>query len=258
MAKTRNTAALSLQRRNEIKKWLLEEKTLTVAALSNRFNVTYETIRRDLEILEKEGFLKKVYGGAALNERVQNKVDFSTLVELFSESKQLIAKKAAQFIRENDCIFLDSSTTAYHLAAEITDSNLTVMSNSLKVLSKLSEYPSINVTGVGGTLDRINYSFLGASACAQLANFHLDKAFISCSALDMTYGLSDKYEEVGILHKTVMKNSNEVFLIVDHTKFNKVAFSIFENFEKVKAIITDQKPSIAWCNFLAENDILCY
>ena len=99
MAKTRNTAALSLQRRNEIKKWLLEEKTLTVAALSNRFNVTYETIRRDLEILEKEGFLKKVYGGAALNERVQNKVDFSTLVELFSESKQLIAKKAAQFIR---------------------------------------------------------------------------------------------------------------------------------------------------------------
>ena len=52
MAKTRNTAALSLQRRNEIKKWLLEEKTLTVAALSNRFNVTYETIRRDLEILE--------------------------------------------------------------------------------------------------------------------------------------------------------------------------------------------------------------
>ena len=87
---------------------------------------------------------------------------------------------------------------------------MTVMSNSLKVLSKLSEYPSINVTGVGGTLDRINYSFLGASACAQLANFHLDKAFISCSALDMTYGLSDKYEEVGILHKTVMKNSNEV------------------------------------------------
>ena len=122
----------------------------------------------------------------------------------------------------------------------------------------VKEYPSINVTGVGGTLDRINYSFLGASACAQLANFHLDKAFISCSALDMTYGLSDKYEEVGILHKTVMKNSNEVFLIVDHTKFNKVAFSIFENFEKVKAIITDQKPSVAWCNFLAENDILCY
>ncbi len=161
-------------------------------------------------------------------------------------------------IRENDCIFLGASTTAYHITAEITEMNLTVMSNSLKVLSKLSEYPSINVSAVGGTLDRLSFSFLGASACAQLANFHLDKAFISCSALDMNYGLSDKYEEIGTLHKMIMKNSNQVFLIVDHAKFNKVSFSIFEDFKKVTAIVTDQKPNDAWCTFLQDNNIPYY
>lgn len=249
---------LAVQRINDIKTLMLEQKSMTVSALSEHFGVTYETIRRDLEALEKEGFLRKVYGGAALNVRVQNEVDFATLVGLFSESKQLIAQKAANFIRQNDCIYLDASTTAYHIISEIVDRNLTVMTNSLKALSKLSESPSINVVALGGTLNRLSFSFQGASTCSQLSNFHLDKAFISCNALDRTYGLSDKGEESATLHKAIMESSNEVFLVVDHTKFDKISFAKFADFKKVKAVITDHPLSEEWTTFLRENKIAWY
>lgn len=249
---------LAIQRRSEIQKIILEEKVVTVANLSHRFGVTYETIRRDLDLLVRQGYAKKVYGGAALNERVQNKVNFNTLANMFSENKKEIARKARQFIYVGDCIFLDSSTTAYHIISEIADMNLTVMSNSLKTLSQLAEHPSITVSAIGGTLDRLSSSFLGSGACTQLASFHLDKAFISCSALDMEGGLSDKYEENGTLHRTVIENSNEVYLIVDHTKFNKITYSKFADFKRITAIITDTPLSKEWMDFLDERNIAYY
>ena len=122
----------------------------------------------------------------------------------------------------------------------------------------MSESPSINVVALGGTLNRLSFSFQGASTCSQLSNFHLDKAFISCNALDRTYGLSDKGEESATLHKAIMESSNEVFLVVDHTKFDKISFAKFADFKKVKAVITDHPLSEEWTTFLRENKIACY
>lgn len=231
---------------------------MTVLELSERFSVTDETIRRDLRYLEEQGFVKRTYGGAILEKRVKNEITYHTLEGLFVESKRLIAQKSAEFIHNGDCIFLDSSTTAQYLCSEISGKKITVISNSIKVLSELSGNKNITLISTGGSLQHSSLSFVGRTAIQSLSNYYVDKAFISCRSVSIEKGLSDGDEQQADIRRLIIQNANAVFLIADHTKFGKVSFVNICGYENVDAIIMDTELSDDWHTFCRENDIMLY
>ena len=137
---------IPIVRRSEIKKMMYEKREVTVKELSTVFSVSEETIRRDLHALENEGIVTRTYGGAVLQRRVKNIVDRKIVEGLFVESKTIIAKRCAELIKNGDCIFLDSSSTALHICDEITNLRLTVITNSYSVSTRLVELDNIMLT----------------------------------------------------------------------------------------------------------------
>lgn len=249
---------LSIQRRDEIKVILLEKGSVTVSELVDHFNVSFQTIRRDFDVLEAEGFLSRAYGGAVLKQHVKADVDVEVLELLFLDNKQRITKKASEFIYSGDCIFLDYSTTVSQIIDFIKDRKITVMTNSIRAINKLIDCRNIKLFTTGGEYDFDNYYFAGHFADKFVSNFHLDKAFLSCRAISMENGLTDRDEKEADIHRLMIENADSVYLLMDHTKFDNVAFVHTCGFEKVTAVITDFLLSDTWKEFLTEKKIEYY
>lgn len=246
---------LAVTRLNKIKEIVYEKKSVTVLELAEMFKITPETIRRDLKTLEDNGLLKKTYGGAYIEEGVTNEVNFSIKENIMVETKKLIAKKCRSFISNGDSIFLDPSTTSYYICDEIADMRLTVLTNSLKVINKLSEHKDITLISSGGTLLNKSMSFVGRNAVQNINNYFVDKAFISCEALSIENGITDSNEELAMIRQLAMKRSSETYLLADHTKFDKACFVNINNFEDIDYIIVDKNLSSDWNVYLEQHQI---
>lgn len=249
---------VSTERQIMIKNEFLEKKKLSVAELSAKYNVSFETIRRDLRLLENEGFIEKAYGGAVLKQRVHNTADFQMLSSVMVQTKMDMAKLAVQFIKPGDCIYIDFSTTCAHIAALMENIPVTVLTNSLAIVEILSKKDKISLYCCGGAWDPTNYAFLGRTAVENLSRFHLDKSFISTRAVDVSCGLSDKTEAESDLRRQVIQSSYEVFLMVDHTKFDKMTFVKTANINDVDTVITDLPLSDSWIAHLDKFGIRHY
>lgn len=249
---------LSIERQEQIKNIILEQKSVSVAELTERFDVSFETIRRDLKLLEKEGFVEKSYGGAILKQRVNNTADFQMLSHIMVEAKQKMASVAMNFISPGDCIYIGFATTCLQIAALLDDIPLTVLTSSLPVMNRLSEKKNIALFSTGGSWDARNCAFMGRTSVDNLSQFHLDKAFISCRALSMENGISDKTEAESDMRRRIVESSNQVYLLADNTKFDKMTFVKTCGFDRITAIITDKPLSRQWCAFLDDAGIAHY
>ncbi|MEG1993228.1 MAG: DeoR/GlpR family DNA-binding transcription regulator [Acetivibrio sp.] len=243
------------ERREQIKTILLEKKNATVAELAEYFEISTETIRRDFEALEKEGFLIKSYGGATL--MMRKSISYSQKMKsgIMTDTKKRIAVSAAKLIKPNDCIFLDHSTTVYEMCDEIAHLPLTVMTNSLVVMNRFSGCDNIKLTIPGGNFSPMYQAFFGLEAVGYLQRHCVDKAFFSCKTLDIGRGLNDSEEMVADMRKNIVENSGFSCLMADNTKFNKTAFVQTCKFSGIDCIATDQEPEDAWTNFLEEAHI---
>ena len=143
---------MTIERREELKRYLLEHKNVSVATMAEKFGVSGQTIRRDFESLEQDGFLLRSYGGAVIKDRKAVSIPNTVKSELLIDAKRIIAKQAASLISPNDCIFLDHSTTVLSLCDEIVHLPLTVVTNSFRVIEKLSGHPDIQIISTGGIL----------------------------------------------------------------------------------------------------------
>ena len=131
---------LALERRNLILEKLQEEKRVVVSELSQLYSVSEETIRRDLDKLEKEGLATKSYGGAVINEDVGIDLPFNIRKNQNVQGKQKMAEIAASMVNDGDHIFLDASTTAVFVAKALKEKErLTVVTNSMEILLELSD-----------------------------------------------------------------------------------------------------------------------
>ncbi|MEG0214866.1 MAG: DeoR/GlpR family DNA-binding transcription regulator [Hungatella sp.] len=243
------------ERRELIKSILLEKKHITVAEMAKYFQTSTETIRRDFEALEKEGFLIKSYGGATLIMR--KSVSFSQKMKsgIMTDIKKKMAVSVAKLIKPHDCIFLDHSTTVYELCDEIAHLPLTVMTNSLVVINRFSGCDNIQMTIPGGNFSSTHQAFFGLEAVGYLQRHCVDKAFLSCNTLDIARGLNDSEEMVADMRKNIVENSGFTCLLADNTKFNKTAFIRTCDFSGIDCIATDQEPDHAWKRFAEEAHI---
>lgn len=246
---------LAVLRKEKIKSILYNEKIVSVSTLATQLHVTDETIRRDLSELEDEGFLIRKHGGAILSHKVQTPSNNYDLKNVFVKNKQIIAEISKTLIQPGDCIFLDSSTTAYYIAKEISEMKLTVVTNSLSIINLLVPHKQITLIVIGGTIQTNRSSFNGHCAVNFLKNFYVDKAIISCRSLDMNTGITEATEEFSELKKTAIKQANQTILAVDYSKFDKTSFIKTCDFSSINDIITDKPLSSQWAEFLKSQNV---
>lgn len=250
---------LALERRNLILEKLQEEKRVVVSELSQLYNVSEETIRRDLDKLENEGYAIKSYGGAVINENMSIDMPFNVRKNRNVLGKQKIAEIVADMIRDGDQIMLDASTTAVFVAKAIKEKQrLTVITNSIEIMIELADVSGWNIISTGGTMKEGYLALLGSKAEAALRGYFVDKAIVSCKAFDMERGIMDSNDLFAQAKQTMMNSAKESILAVDHSKFDNMSFSKVTDIHNLTAVVTDQKPSEQWLEFLETHNIKCY
>ncbi len=249
---------LALERRNIILEKLQEEKRVVVSELSAQFGVSEETIRRDLEKMEKEGLVTKSYGGAILNESTSIDMPFNVRKKVNVAGKQRLAELAAEQIKDGDHIILDASSTSVFIAKAIKDKkNLTILTNSIEIIIELSDMPDWNIICSGGSLKEGYLALVGPKALESLSSFNADKAFFSCKGIDIERGITDGNEMFTQIKQVMMHSAARSILAVDSSKFDRIAFSRLCDVKDMQTIIMDRKPEERWLSFLGRCGVEC-
>lgn len=247
---------LAIERKNKIIEILQDEKKVVVTDLSKRFDVSEETIRRDLDKLEKEGCIVKAYGGAVLNDSQLLELPFNVRKKANIDSKQKIAQIIAEKIHDGDRIILDASTTALFILRHIKNrKNITIVTNSVEILVEAAEISGWQVYSTGGRLQEDSLALVGPSADKSLQSYHADKAVISCKGIDLNGGITDSSEMHAVTKGNMLDCANLKIVAVDYSKFNRVAFTKVADVKKADMIITDRAPGEEWKSYCEENGV---
>ncbi|MFA9378624.1 MAG: DeoR/GlpR family DNA-binding transcription regulator [Lachnotalea sp.] len=230
------------QRLNSIKEYIYQKKTVTLDQLCSEFNVSKNTIRRDIDELVSEEKIKKIYGGVTVEGyKPMQSFDERNISNL--QIKQTIAQNAATLINDNEIIFIDSGTTTMHMIEYVKDKkNLTILTNSIEVIMRSIPYPNINVISLSGTLNRKTLSFTGSSSATVLSNFNISKSFVAATGISIIGGASNSSPAETEIKRTALMKSQKNYLLVDHTKFGIISLMTFSNFDNLDTIITDEMP----------------
>ncbi|MGD1821916.1 MAG: DeoR/GlpR family DNA-binding transcription regulator [Pleomorphochaeta sp.] len=250
---------LANERRNQIKKILDKEKTITVKVLAQKLNVTMETIRSDLDYLSRKNIgIIKVHGGAYKIDTFDKSIPIKLREQVMVKEKESLAKIAIKYIHDGDVLMLDSSSTSFCIAKLLKQNKVksTVITNSLSIMNIVSSSPFIKLISLGGTLISNSNAFRGNTTLSNLDNLHADKAFISPTAISTDFGLSHDNEAAAQILKKMIKNSDTNFLIVDHTKLGKSCLTKISNYDPINYVITDKKPSDEWISFIVTKEII--
>ena len=238
---------LAIERKNEILSILQKEQRVLVSELSQRYRVTEETIRRDLEKLEKEGFVKKTYGGAVLNKNISVDLPLKIREKTNRKEKQKIAQRVAELVEDGECIMLDSSSTSLMIAQELKKKkNLTVISNSVEVLIDLTGSDGVQVISTGGILRDPSLSLVGRAAQEVLERYNVDKAILSCKGIDMEKGVTDSHEMEADVKVCMRSCARRTILAADSSKLGSVYFMKVMDLEAGDVLVTDKVPSKEW------------
>ncbi len=247
---------LAIERRNAILSKLYLDGKVIVSALSQEFDVTEETIRRDLEKLDREGLVKKSYGGAVLVQNYSTDLPHSVRKKANVEAKQKIAEKISSLFNDGDCIMLDASSTALLLLNYIRNlKNITLITNSVEALIELSDKDDWNVFSTGGKLKKGSLSLVGPSAEKTIRSFHVDYAVCSSKGLDITRGITDSNEKDSEMKQAIFESAETRILCVDSSKFDKISLIKVGDISEVDIIATDTEPSANWQEYLKRKDV---
>jgi DeoR family fructose operon transcriptional repressor len=230
---------LIAERQRSIITMVTEGGSARVTDLAKHFGVTEETIRRDLEKLESEGKLLRSHGGAVAPVVASGERHYTERQVANTREKSAIARLAVQLIEEGDTVVLDASSTVLHLARLLPDIDVTVLTNSIQVALVLADRPRVRVVGTGGTLSSASLSFAGPQAEESLEKYYVNKAFLSCTGVDLEFGLSDINERQALLKVKMMDIAARTYLLADHSKFGAKSLRRFSRIEDVDEIITD-------------------
>lgn len=238
MADSRKTA-LPQQRRVEILSELEDRGSVRVTNLAERFGVAEETIRRDLDKLSEEGQAARTHGGALSIRNQRFDLPVAVRRNTLAAEKRRIANRALSHIRENDVLALDASTTVLELVCLLPDMPLTIITHGIDAARLLAEREKIQVFCTGGELDRESTCLLGPLAEESLRRFSIDKAFFSCTGIDLERGCSEASVAHASIKRLLMQFASRSFLLVDHSKFGVRSVAYSGSVYDVDHLITD-------------------
>ena len=243
------------RRQKAIYDMVLEKGFVSIEGLSQHFSVTPQTIRRDINNLCSAQLLQRYHGGAGLLNSVEN-FTYSTRKTLCSEEKTRVAKDVAQFIPNNASLFLDIGTSTEEVARALLDKvGLRIITNNLNVASILGQNRGFEILVSGGVVRNHDLGITGEAAIDFISQFKVDFGIISVAGIDPDGTLIDfDYNEVRIA-RAIMGNSRQVFLVADHSKFNRSAMVRIGNLEEVDALFTDRTPPAKFMEIIKRGDV---
>lgn len=243
---------LKTKRIEQIQEYVFKHQTVSLDELCEVFDVSKNTIRRDVQELAEQGIVKKVYGGVAVNH--------STL-ESFTERqtrnehlKRSIARKAASFVQDGDIIFIDSGTTTLEMAEYLQAKQVTIITNNLDFIINSLPYENLNVLSTGGVVDRKTKSFVSFNI-ELLKAYNINKAFMASTGISISNGVTNASPLESEIKQTVVKRSSEAYLLVDHSKFDKSALMTYCSLDEIDYIITDSAPGEVYDEYAKKHDI---
>lgn len=230
---------MNLERREQIIEMISQNRTVKNADLMDRFNISIETVRRDLAYLEKQGRLKRVYGGAVSVSQLGVEPEYTRREQDQYIEKKLIAMEASKLIQPHDVVFFDYGTTVPMMAQFIKkDCPITVFTTSLRMAISLSENPLWDIFLPGGQLQSQELALSGFLANQNMLNFNIDKAFIGVGGITEE-GITDYHMAGCSLRRQIIQNARQVIALTDATKFGKRALNRVCDISEVDVLITD-------------------
>ncbi len=232
---------LAKQRQDIISEMLKNDGAVNVSALVKIFGVSIETIRKDLLLMEQQGLLNRVYGGAVKIGEMKNFQDLNIRNTENLELKKELSKKAICHICEGDFIAIDAGSTAIVFAEELKKQfrRLTVVTHCKDVFDILCNFGDFNVILCAGHFLKEENSFYGDFAINTLKNLHVRKAFIFVSAISLKYGIFDFRSDLLEVQKQIINSADEVFFLADSSKFEKTGLLKLCDMKEEYTYITD-------------------
>lgn len=227
-------------RRKRILEQLRLEGKVSVVQLSETLDVTPVTIRNDLAVLEQEGQVVRIQGGAI---QVPGTADYSaaqTTTDAYAHEKQRIAQTAAKLVRDGDTLFINSGTTTEYVAEALSvRRNLNVVTNSLAVAKKLGAVASIRVVLIGGEINA-QYGFThGGDAQEQLLRYQADWAILSVDGISSAGGITTYHAEEAVIDRMMIRGAKHAMIVADRSKIGRAGFSRVSDCTANTCLVTD-------------------
>lgn len=233
------------ERLQEMINILNQDGKIVVKDLSIKFDVTEDCIRKDLKVLEKNGVIKRTYGGAVLAREASLNRTIVSRKNLDVESKHRIAEKVYDIIQERETVFLDIASTNMVVAEHIAKGKkrLTVISNMIDIIQTLSQCPHIDVIGIGGVLNKELNGFIGSSTIEYIMKYKVDRAFIGSCGVDVVdHSITTFLVEDGNTKRAIMNASKKNYLVVGSNKFYADGVYKFAEIYDFNTIVVDEMP----------------
>jgi len=238
----RNESVSNYERRRRLARRVEQMGRLSVADICEQFGISEATARRDLDALSEEGLVQRVHGGAIATQKAPPELPVLDRQSEQSEEKQRIGQAAAALVPDGASVFLGSGTTVLEIARclrQRSNTNLTIVTNSLSVINALADLPGLNLIGIGGIFRPTELSFIGHLAEEVLAEIYVDIVFIGTRAISLQQGLTNDYLAETMTDRAILKVGKRVVLTTDHTKFGRVATAFLAPLENIHTIVTD-------------------
>lgn len=228
------------ERQQEIVKIARKNSRVDVVALADELNVTVETIRRDLTVLERAGVLRRVHGGAIPVERIGFEPAVAARDAVLTAEKERIAKAALAELPQDGAIILDAGTTTARLAQVLpTDRELTVVVNSPVLATILGPRPNVTVLLLGGRLRGRTLAAVDDWALRPLADLYVDVAFMGTNGCSVERGLTTPDQAEAAVKRAMIAAARRVVVLADHTKVGNDNLARFGSLSDVDVLITD-------------------
>jgi DeoR family transcriptional regulator, aga operon transcriptional repressor len=229
-------------RRQQIAALLQEHGSVQITSLAEVFNVSTQTLRKDLNFLDSKGICTRSPGGALLHSGSapprEDAVDVKRT--LFAPEKVRIGQAAAKLIEAGDSILLDSGSTTLQVARHIKDEDsLVVVTNDVGILNELVSREHTQVVFLGGSLRRKSLSFYGLQTERALQELHVDKLFLAADGFDIEPGITTHFEPEAVLNRLMCNCAREIIAVADSSKFGRVCLHKVLEPQRISKLVTD-------------------
>lgn len=238
----------------EIEQYIIANQTVTLDKLCEVFNISKNTIRRDINDLVKSGTVKKVYGGVTAVRKAL--VPYEERDIKNKAEKLAIAQLAADSVQNGDIIYVDSGTTAPSVVKFLKGKNVTIVTESLNTVLNALPFPELKVILLGGNFIREANSFRTMNI-ETIKAFNINKAFMSTTGLSISNGITNSSPLEYEIKREMVKKCDKVYLLADHSKFGVSSLMTYCRLEDIDCLVTDQVPSKDFLTFFSNNQIEC-
>ncbi len=231
-------------RRDKIREYLMHNRSAAVKDLGRQLNTSEATIRRDLRELAREDGFRRTRGGISLDEsRAELSVPQRGHVQV--EQKRCIGKKAAELVSDGEVIFLGSGSTAIEVAKNLDRlRDLTVITNSLPIVTILADNPRVSLLVAGGALRRSELSFIGHIVEKSLTELRADKVIMGIHGIHPEHGLTNEYLPEAIVDRFLVHYAPQLVIVADSSKLGKTKASYVGGIEDIDVLVTDPGISV--------------